>query len=206
MTILYFIHVPRTGGNSIGAWLNTLDKNNYEIRYDGHARHSVQHHEELKKNGKVIAFTMMRDPVDITASMYSYIKGAKPHRGWRDARKWNFSEWIVKSPESKNFLTRWFNNHTWPQFINPTPQDLLPSVDFAVETLKNFDYIFDTSTLTRDINNMCQKEGIKTKFDSHVNGRKHPNITAEDIKKIKEFSSRDYELLAKAAPHIRIKY
>lgn len=203
--ILYFIHVPRTGGNSIGKWIKTLGKE-HKIVYDGHARYSHEGHTKIIKQDKTVAFTMMRDPVDITSSIYAYIKTAKPHRGYADAQKWSFSEWIVKSPEAKNFLTRWFNNHSWPQFINPKPQDLNPPVDVAVETLSHFNYIFDTATLTSDVNKMCQAEGIKRKFDVHVNGRKHPPITPEDIAKIKEVSSRDYEVLKQAAPHIKIRY
>ncbi|MFW9877427.1 MAG: hypothetical protein ACFFG0_30425 [Candidatus Thorarchaeota archaeon] len=204
--ILYFIHVPRTGGNSIRKWLESSRKLFTSVHYDGHARYSFGGHKKLKEGGKVIAFTIMRDPVELSASHYAYIKASKPHRGWADAQKWSFSQWLINSPEYKNFQTRWFNNHEWSQFINPKPEDLKPPVELAVKTLEQFNYIFDTTTLTRDVNIMCKQEGINCPFDIHVNKYKKPDISKADIDVIKKVCALDYELLAEAAPHIKIKY
>jgi hypothetical protein len=209
--ILYFIHVPRTGGNSVASWLNN-NNDKFITKYDGHDRYSKQNHDSLKKSDKTIAFTSLRDPVDLTVSFYAYIKIAALHRSYKEANSFSFSDWIVKSKEHKNFFTRFFNNLEWDKLINPPIEYINPSeiqarelVENAYQTLNNFDYILDTSSLTNDINNMCAKESINCKFNVHINSYPKPEISKSDIEKIKEVCSLDYELLKKIQ-NIKIKY
>ena len=157
--ILYFIHTPRTGGLSVQQYMGQGKKKGlFNISCNGHARYSEKHHTQLKNQAaetseKVIAFTILRDPVELAASLYSYIRmcNANSHRGYLETQKWNFSQWIVESNQHKNFYTRFLNWHT------PAPKELHPPVQGAVDTLKQFNYIFDTSTLTQGFNTMLKK-------------------------------------------------
>lgn len=206
MVILYFVHVPRTGGNSIGTWLNEgRVKCKFNMCYDGHAPYKDNVVEDLKKKDKVVSFTMIRDPVDLSSSLYGYIKIAALHFGHKRAKQYTFSEWLEKSHEHINFLSRFFNCYDLSTFVNPTPEVFLPSVDLAESTLKKFDYILDTKNLKRDLAAMCKKEGIDYPLNSHIGAYPKPEVSEHDIKRIKEISSRDYELMARIAPHITLR-
>lgn len=204
--ILYFVHVPRTGGSSVIHWM----KNN-NFKYEAgipHHRYSRQIHDDFRKSDKTICFTNLRDPVDLAASFYAYIRVDPGHRSYKEANGFSFSDWVVESKEHKNFFTRFFNNQLGipsEEYINPSENHGNKLVESAYETLKNFDYILDTSSLTSDVNAMCEKESINCKFDIYDNSYPRPMILKSDIETIKEVCSLDYKLLKKI-PNIKIKY
>jgi len=203
--ILYFVHVPRTGGTSVGCWIKNNE--NFKVAYNAHSTYDKELHDNLKKSEKTIAFTNLRDPVDLAVSLYAYIKIAVNSPNHKEAETFNFSQWIVKAKRHKNYFTSFFNGHLYQpeEYINPSETQAKELVESAYQTLKNFDYILDTSSLANDVNNMCIKESINCKFDIHVNSYPKPEVSKSDIEIIKEVCSLDYELLKKI-PNIKIKY
>lgn len=45
--ILYFVHVPRTGGTSIGYWIK--NNKNFKTIYNAHSTYDKELHDNLKK-------------------------------------------------------------------------------------------------------------------------------------------------------------
>lgn len=45
--ILYFVHVPRTGGTSIGYWIKNNE--NFKTIYNAHSTYDKELHDNLKK-------------------------------------------------------------------------------------------------------------------------------------------------------------
>lgn len=109
--ILYFVHVPRTGGTSIGYWIKNNE--NFKTIYNAHSTYDKELHDNLKKSEKTIAFTNLRDPVDLAVSLYAYIKIDVNSQNHKDAKTFNFSQWIVKAKRHKNYFTSFFNGNLY---------------------------------------------------------------------------------------------
>jgi len=180
--LLWFIHVPRTGGTSISRYLK---KCKYKSYYDGHSRFSCEKEKELKSTTKkLVTFTVLRDPVKHCVSLYSYIKKHKHHKHHKLAANNSFYDWLDKFYEVPNYYTRFFSDF----------KDI--DKNLALQRLKHFDFILNTETLTIDFNSMLLQLGLKKDFNININSSKtNLNITPKDVEHIKHIRKIDYELL-----------
>jgi len=181
--LLWFVHVPRTGGTSIYRY---LEKCRYKSYHNGHSRFSCEKENELKATTKkLITFTVMRDPVKHCVSLYTYIKKHKHHTFHKIAANNSFHGWLDKFYEVPNYYTRFFSD-----FTNMDK-------NLALQQLGHFDFILNTETLTNDFNSMLSQLGLKKDFNIHINSSKtNLNIAPKDIEHIKHIRKIDYELLS----------
>lgn len=130
--IVLFVHIPKTGGSTIEAWLNDLGPRalKYPGKYEGLLVAPQHFHADLLE--KIIpndfyedAFCIVRDPFERLMSEYRWVFRRKmplSKRLWLQSAKshevdlsWHFAKWVRKqlSRTDKDPLTR--DNHIRPQ-------------------------------------------------------------------------------------------
>ena len=178
--IIWFVHIPRTGGMSLAKFFGEFKNNkNVTIRHRGHEKFSYDVYNELCKNNKVILCTILRNPESHSMSLWSYMKKYKSHVKHHEAFNNKFITWCKNFCEFPYYV-KFFGNGDICQ---------------AENVLNNFDYIFNTSTLCSDVNKMLSNLGLKRRFNLNINGTSKRAPNNNEIKIIKNVRRDDYELL-----------
>jgi len=183
MKHIWFIHTPRTGGMSIAKFLGKLHRESkLYVIHQGHTKHCVTQKEKYAKElgDKVITFTILRDPVEHSRSLYSYMKASKGHNKHPLANNNNFSTWLTKFDEFPYYRI-FFGGQT---------------IESAVNNLLSIDYILYTDKLAVGLNKLLQILNVADRFDnSKINGYPKPDVSDKDINLIKKIRADDYEIL-----------
>lgn len=178
--LIWFIHVPRTGGMSLAKYLRIIKNNKIQAKHDGHAKFSFPVLDALKqKHDKVITCTILRNPATHSMSLWSYLKKHKEHYGHLTAENLNFINWCKNFKEFP-YYTKFFGKG---------------DLEKAVKVVKNFNFILRTEHLTRDVNKMLKSLNLKPNFDVFTNSTSKRKPTQLEIKVIEKIRPDDYSLL-----------
>lgn len=178
--ILWFFHMPRTGGTSIDKY----KVKNSNIYSWGHSGWSQEREDELKELGNLKKFTVLRDPVKHCVSYYTFIRKNRHHQHNKLASKMPFSKWLEKEENIHNYYAKVFQKDK--------------NIDGKIEFFKNMDYVLNTSNLTKEFNYMLKLEGYDANFNIKSNSSSNSvkiKVTQDDINLIKEIRSLDYQIL-----------
>jgi hypothetical protein len=183
-----FIHIPKTGGISIGTILKKYDMNVVDIVGHQNFKDCIKYVNPDK------VFTVIRNPWDWRSSWYHYLKG--DHNGHKSGHvsecnqvsAQNFDEhikWISKADEN-SFTSTNYHGESYKLFIKSQLSYIEGCDDVDVirfEDLKNSFESFMSSI------------GVKIKFNTHVNSSQHKNYkdnySSESIKLVSELYADD---------------
>ena len=163
-----FIHIPKTGGTSIErVFCANANKKNVKNK---HAKFC-----EFKNDKNYFSFSFVRNPWDLTVSMYKYM--------WTSSFSWPVRWRKLHEEFSKLSFSDWVNHD---YFQGPT----IRSVDIACQKGsgslqydwikskgKNIDFIGRFESLQEDFDVICDKIGIPHQKLPHVNKSKHKHYT-----------------------------
>jgi hypothetical protein len=194
----YFYHVPRTGGFSTYKWFEKLSRKEWtRLWNDGHTPFKSKKQliakfgsRAMKADGielkveDLITITWLRDPVNHSISLYTYIKthgGEKKFRGFKDGA--SFSEWIRRPGSPGNYV----------KFFAPGDGKL----ETAIRNLETVDFIGFTETFNSDMDRLMRFLELDIKYNkkkiNSSSGSFKPS--KKDIKHLKERRVEDYILV-----------
>jgi hypothetical protein len=167
-----FVHIPKTGGTSIECAFNTSK------RHLRNKHHTLSKYEELNnpRYDKYFKFTFVRNPWDMTVSMYEYMwhKDGRWLEQWRRGHKnlfkLSFREWITH----RSF--RWPTIRTTDVNARRRGRD----GDFSswfISKKYTIDFVGRFENLQEDFNIVCDKIGIPQQELPHTNKTKHKHYT-----------------------------
>ena len=147
---IIFVHIPRTGGNSIRESIGRdLDINNFFFDHK-----PVSFHNPTKNS---FTFSFVRNPYDIVRSFYDYTFHALNHRSMR---KYSFKEWI-----RSDFDCHWRYQDGYPN--NPIDQSSYILND-RNEIL--VDFLGRHENLSADFNKVVALLGLKRRRIQYWSG------------------------------------
>jgi len=190
---VYFFHLPKTGGMSVAGFFGSLaQKKIIDIGHRGHLKITSKLSLGNQKfipdpyKRRVWTFSILRDPVQHTKSLYNYIRNNPNHQHHKFALKKTFSQWIRDCKALENYYAKFYTHGN----------QKLEQMKFS---LKCLDFIAFTESLNSDTNKFLDKIGVSMKFDNrHINKSKSNNIiiTGSDINYIKNIKRpKDYILM-----------
>lgn len=182
--ILWLVHVPRTGGTSMTRFFNKINDQVKFVRF-GHDKFSGHVLEQMEKANKrkVYTFTIIRDPVSHTRSLYSFLKQSGSHPKRHTAQK-SFTEWIKTFDELPNYFCKFYDHKGQGD------------LERAKKVLGRMDFVIHTNDLGNGINRILASLGINTRFDgTHVSNFSKPKMSEDQIRLIKNLRANDYELI-----------
>jgi len=193
----YFYDCPRTGGTSFKKWCR--DGNAKRIYYGDR---KGWHHVPFKPRSEVCSlvppnynlwtFTLLRDPVEHTASLYAKIREHK-HSYCANLRGLSFNDWITGpfEEDSKTSPDPW--GFSFVRFYDPDTHNL----EKAISNIESMDFVGFTERLGEDVNLMLRESGSKTFFNNRKLNSKARNFIVSDSEKeiIKRVRSDDYKLV-----------
>ena len=168
-----FIHIPKTGGTSIEsvfdpkAVVKDVRFKHYTLCDYNNLR--GDHHNYFK-------FSFVRNPWDMTVSMYQYLWHKKTGwgPGWRNKHKHfsklTFEEW-VKHPAFKFPTIKSANVNSHLSGENGTFSSWIACDNSTVDFVGRFE------TLQQDFNTVCDKIGIPRQELPHINKTNHKHYT-----------------------------
>lgn len=198
MKYFYFYDCPRTGGTSFKRWaLNAPNVKRVHFG-DGRGWHHVpfrprsELYELAPENQRIFTFTLLRDPVEHTASLYAKIRVHK-HSYRNVLANLSFEKWIkdVFEEDRKSSPAPW--GFSMVRFFDPKEGKL----ENAIANVESIDFVGFTERLNDDLNLMFKKANIKANFDGRrLNpGSRRFKLTAADRLAIKRIRYDDYQLV-----------
>jgi len=165
-----FVHIPKTGGTSIECAFNTSK------RHLRNKHHTLSKYEELNnpRYDKYFKFTFVRNPWDMTVSMYEYMwhKDGRWLEQWRRGHKnlfkLSFREWITH----RSF--RWPTIRTTDVNARRRGRD----GDFSswfISKKYTIDFVGRFENLQEDFNIVCDKIGIPQQELPHTQIKRNTN-------------------------------
>lgn len=200
MKCFYFYDCPRTGGTSIKHWF----KKQQLIRRIYYGDKKGWHHvpfkpreevSQLAPSGlrdKVFTFTILRDPIEHTASLYAKIRNHK--HGYKPRlTDVTFTEWIEELFEGdrKTSPDPW--GFSFVRFYDPKTHKL----EQAIKNIESMNFVGFTERLNLDMELMLKLANAKEKFDNRRanNARRDFKISSVDRMHIKRIRFDDYQLV-----------
>ena len=182
-----FVHIPKTGGTSI----ECVFDNSALVRDVQYKHHTLEGYESLNKSiAHYFKFSFVRNPWDMTTSMYNYLwdkKAAWPRRWRKNNKKFSqlsFREWIThttfQSPtiRSVDVVQYKGSDGDFSSWLTGKKS----TVDF-VGRFENFQEDFDT---------VCDKIGIPKQELPHRNKLKHKHYTEYYDDETREIVAKKY--------------
>ena len=199
---LWFLHVPKTGGESVRTWLK---KNKVKTYGNGHRYYSEEVLSQFESKPKIL--TILRCPVENTRSMYSYLKKARERKG---VKMPSFSDWLRlekdigwgahwHKPATSNLYTLFFSDRdalrkekkmSYEEYLNVGVADF----NKAFESLRSFTYVLDTTVLAKGMRNTLVKDFKGSTFDIKRNTTKKFDVKEEDVEFIRKNRSFDFKI------------
>lgn len=193
----YFYDCPRTGGTTFKVWCKRGKIK--RVRYGGEKEWyhvPFRPRDEIKtlvpENSTLFTFTLLRNPVEHTASLYAKIRSHK-HAYKKVLEGLTFEQWI-----KGKFQT---DAHTSPdpwgfsmvRFYDPITHDLVQ----AIKNIESMDFVGFTDRLKRDLNLMLNISGSKINFNGpRLNRSRRDFLIKDDLRKIiKDVRSDDFKLV-----------
>tara|TARA_R110000824_G_scaffold336553_2_gene523050 strand:+ start:2326 stop:2958 length:633 start_codon:yes stop_codon:yes gene_type:complete len=165
-----FIHIPKTGGTSIEKlFIPTADIQNVNLKHDT-LRTILGTRPKIKNYFK---FTVVRNPWDLTASLYYYM--------WKSQYEWPQRWRKMISAQIPGVLDMSLNdwvNHESFAYSGPRSRSLFnknPTERLQLDWISNntgspeMDYIIKFENLQNDFDNVCNKLGLPFQNLPHIN-------------------------------------
>ena len=198
MKHIYFYDCPRTGGTSFKHWSRRAA--GLKRVYFGGSQ--IWHHvpfsprdkvrELAPKGSEFYTLTLLRDPVEHTASLYSKIRVHK-HSYREKLKGLSFQNWIYGRFEAdrKTAPDPW--GFSMVRFYDPETGDL----NRAIENIESIDFVGFTDRLDKDLNLFLDQIGSNLKYDrSRKNAvRRAYHISPKDRAHILRIRSDDLILV-----------
>jgi len=185
-----FVHIPKTGGGSISSCLHSF--------VDGRSRLGHQPLKEYVRNntfgflddGDYFKFSFVRNPWDMTVSMYHYL--------WESGHRWPIRWRKINKKFSKLSFSEWLKDETFEspviRSIDVTERrakfgSLLDWVEYGDHKL---DFIGKFENLQEDFNIVCDKIGIPRQQLPHKNKSKHKHYAEYYNEETREIVGKKY--------------
>jgi hypothetical protein len=196
MKNFYFYDLPRTGGTSFKHWARRC-KAIKKVHYgDGHGWHHVtfKPRSEVAKltSGDLFTFTILRDPIEHSASLYAKIRKHK-HAYCPKLAGLSFKNWIhgIYAEDMMSSPAPW--GFSMVSFYDPKTSNL----DTAIKNIESMDFVCFTDRLNNDINAMLGKANAGVTFSSHrMNvASRHFEISNAERNVIRRVRAEDFKLV-----------
>ena len=145
-----FVHVPKTGGNSVNKALEEFNSSRHGRPY-GVGMHRYLSTVDKKTRWDKFAFGFVRNPWDRICSMYHF-----------RVQKKNASQ----PPEKELLIQRGFEKSVLMWEVGPDQQE-------QMNYLEGCDFIGRFETLQYDLNHICDVIGIERRRLEHLNSSEH---------------------------------
>lgn len=178
--LIWFIHVPRTGGMSLAKYLNNIRNKNVIIRHRGHEKFSKNTLRNLQsKYDNVVTCTIIRNPAEHSMSLWTYMQKHKKHYYHKKASHQDFITW------ARNFKE-------FPYYVKFFGQG---DLNKSIQAIGNINYILRTESLKRDVNKMLKDLNLKPTFNIYSNSTSKRQLTNKELQVIKNIRKKDYQML-----------
>lgn len=200
MKYFYFYDCPRTGGTSFKQWSRRCetitrlhfgdDKGWHHVPF--RPRAAVSELAPAAQRDKVFTFTLLRDPIEHTASLYAKIRRHK-HSYRKRLSNLKFHQWVHQffEVDRKESPAPW--GFSMVRFYDPITGD----VDRAISNIETMDFVGFTERLTQDMQLMLEQANARAQFDGRrLNpGIREFKVSPADRLAIKRIRFDDYQLV-----------
>jgi hypothetical protein len=155
-----FIHIPKTGGQSVWAFFYG---NNW--RRVNNIKPGTSHHLNCTKEllNEYFVWTTVRNPYSRTVSMWKFLKKYR-----QISRKLSFNDFINYLHLDLLNLNRAHEKH---------PLGQIDFIESLIGSIENLDFVGRLENIQQDFNNVCDKIGIPQQQLPHKNKSKHKHYT-----------------------------
>jgi len=155
-----FIHIPKTGGQSV--WEFFYGKNWRQVN---NIKPGSTHHLNCTKEllNEYFVWTTVRNPYSRTVSLFKWLKKYR-----RIPKKLSFNDFV-------NRLNLDLLNLPWSEKRHPLGQ--IEFIELLIGSIENLDFIVQLENLQQDYNIVCDKIGISRKQLPCKNKTNHKHYT-----------------------------
>ena len=199
MKYFYFYDCPRTGGTSFKRWAKSCPAIERLHFGDGKGWHHVpfKPRSEISElmpshDVDVFTFTILRDPIEHTASLYAKIRTHK-HSYRNKLAHLTFNQWITGHFEADREQSPAPWGFSMVRFFDPDTGNL----DRAIANIESMDFVGFTGRLNQDMELMLNKANACVNFNENRLNVSHRdfNITPVERVMIKKIRFDDYQLV-----------
>jgi hypothetical protein len=197
MKYIYLQHIPKTGGTSVRHFFLKKQRQRIPVRFVWSSDWRKAH-EPFKTKAQICRLTkhnvtpenlfmcvFLRDPIEHSRSLYSWIKKYRPHPYHKYANKVDFTTWLKEYEPLKDYYCN---------YLAPNAR----TAEKALKNLKHFDYVGSLETINQDMNRILNMMGFRFKYDgTHYAGTRTVKfeVTKSHIEIIKARRPEDFKLM-----------